>query len=360
MSRLLGIGRRREHRAAESYTDLLLAAQLSAVSSVRVTADATAAVRTSGEWWARVLSLAEVSPATPATAALTPDVLARIGRRLAVRGEYVAQIVMRGGRLALVEALTADVEGGDDPTDWLYRLTVSGPTTTTTRRLPADAVLHVMHDSSPARPWSGVPLWATAPLTAGTLAGVERQLRNEAQGKSGYLLDVSDTGDEPADADATPANPSGPVRGVAATLGTAKGETVALPGLAAGTGEPTKTTAATRFGVDPPQSTVMLRQQVEACVFALYGVNPSMVGLGTVASGQLLREGWRALVNITVAGLARSITPALAAALDTPDLALDLAPARASDIATIARAYGIFRRGEMPDADARAAAGVRL
>ena len=102
------------------------------------------------------LSLCEVRPASMRTAALTPAVLSTIGRRLARDGESIWRIVTTGGRIRLIEGSHVNVAGGGDPATWEYDLTTYGPTTSTTGRVPAAAVIHCRYAWHRDRPWIGV------------------------------------------------------------------------------------------------------------------------------------------------------------------------------------------------------------
>ena len=81
------------------FTDAIVRA-LEAQAAGGTTADpsATAALEAAAGSYARAFALAEVAPATPATRALTPGLLALMARDLIRRGEFVHVIeVGRGG-----------------------------------------------------------------------------------------------------------------------------------------------------------------------------------------------------------------------------------------------------------------------
>ena len=60
--------------------------------------------------WGRSFASATVTPAGPATTALTPAVLEAIGRRLLVFGEAVFEIMVEDGAVMLVEASSWEIE----------------------------------------------------------------------------------------------------------------------------------------------------------------------------------------------------------------------------------------------------------
>ena len=73
----------------ESATDAIVSALISQAggSSVPPSVEALGAVEAASGLWSRAFGSATVEPQTPATIALTPSVLAAIGRGLAGRGD---------------------------------------------------------------------------------------------------------------------------------------------------------------------------------------------------------------------------------------------------------------------------------
>ena len=86
-----------------------------------------------------------MTPETPATRALTPSVLASIGRGLMLPGETVFEIVVVDGELQLQPAGTWNVAGGPLRSSWVYELTLSGPSGTETRTLAESRVVHLQY-----------------------------------------------------------------------------------------------------------------------------------------------------------------------------------------------------------------------
>ena len=84
-----------EHRSA---TDAIVSALISQAggSSAPPSVEALGAVESASGLWSRAFASATVEPKTPATLALTPSVLAAIGRGLAVRGEAVFEVEVNG------------------------------------------------------------------------------------------------------------------------------------------------------------------------------------------------------------------------------------------------------------------------
>ena len=96
--RLLWPFGRTEKRAAQGggsqggagFTDAVVAALLAqAAGGATADASSTAALEAAAGSYARAFAVAEVTPATPATRALTPELLALMARDLIRRGEFV-------------------------------------------------------------------------------------------------------------------------------------------------------------------------------------------------------------------------------------------------------------------------------
>ena len=177
-------------------------------------------------------------------------------------------------------------------------------------------------------------------LSGGLLAGVERQLSNEAAGASGYVMAMPDTGERGQDgADADEDND--PLTTLRRDMAAAKGKTTLAPATGAGFGmgagaAPQQEYKPHRFGLNPPNALVELRRDVERAVMASYGLPPALAN--HAAAGQSLRESWRIAVSLSVAPVAELVAAQLREALDVPDLELGLDRLRAADVATLARA----------------------
>ena len=126
-----------EHR--ESATDAIVTALIAQAggSSAAPSVEALGAVEAAAGLWARAFASASVEPATPATMALTPSVLAAIGRGLAVRGEAVYAIEANGV-VSLTQASAWTISGGTRPESWLYAVELPLPSGKVSKRtLPA-------------------------------------------------------------------------------------------------------------------------------------------------------------------------------------------------------------------------------
>ena len=177
----------------QNATDLAVDAIVSGATSWQSgtpSSSTLAAVETAASLWGRSLSRAEVAPPF-AVAALTPQLLAQIGRQLLLKGEFFAQITVSNGRLALVPASSAEVRGGDpDPLSWSYRLHISVPNGSIMRTVRAEDVFHVRYGARPSTPWAG-----RSPLTAcstdiSVLSGVLGNLAREARHPTSTLVSM--------------------------------------------------------------------------------------------------------------------------------------------------------------------------
>ena len=236
-------------------------------------ATATAAVETAAGLWGRALSLARVEPMTRRTSALTPPLLAMIGRALCRSGQIVYLIDVSGGRVRLLPASAAYVVvGSGDRRTWNWTITVDGPGSTMTVHRPQSGVVHLTYMVDPIRPWHGRAPWSSAGLSGTLLAGIERQLSGEAGSASGYILptpDLGDRGQEDADAD----EENDPLTTLRRDLAAAGGKTVLAPTTAAGYGAgpgaaPSKDFQSERFGFNPPESAVETRRDAERSILA--------------------------------------------------------------------------------------------
>ena len=142
-----------ETRASDSLTDAVLAGLVAnATGTTTARVSALAAVEACAGLWGRSFASAAVTPSSMAARALTPDILERIARSLLLRGEAVFEIRVEDGELSLIQAVTWDVSGRDN---WLYRADFATPSTTYSRTIPAQQVLHPRIGATAARPWKG-------------------------------------------------------------------------------------------------------------------------------------------------------------------------------------------------------------
>ena len=191
----------RRPEVRESFTDLVVSRLVAASAGVG-DGGALAAIETASRWWGLGLASATVKPSTLALAALSPSKLDTIGRALCRSGESLHVIAVRNGRLTLTPTASWTVHGTDDPSTWLYRVTLSGPSTSRTITLPGESVLHIRYAPHPSRPWAGrspvrlaIDTARVAGLlenaTGGELNFTQQQLLTPRRGAGDY--DVADS-----------------------------------------------------------------------------------------------------------------------------------------------------------------------
>lgn len=335
----------RETRQSGGYTDLQVNALLAAAVGTNVGIEATAAAEIAAGQWGRAFASAQVEPRTVATRALTPDVLALIGRELLLRGEAAFEIRIRRGELMLCPGCYWDVRGSVDPETWTYDLSAAGPDAVTTRRLSGDRVLHPRYAVAASRPWKGLSPLALQRETAQLAANLELRLRQEAGGQVGRLISLPNTDDTTA---------------IETGLKAMNGRTMLVPSTTSGWGDgadaaPMRDWRPARLGADPPAPLVNLRADSVVHVLAASGVPSELVQR---SDGTALREAWRQFLHATVQPVARLVTEELAHKLDTPGLRLNFDGLMASDLSGRARAFQSMVGGGMDVAKAAALAGL--
>ena len=329
----------------ESATDAIVSALVSAAagSSVPPSVEALGAVEAAAGLWSRAFASATVEPQTLATQALTPSVLAAIGRGLASRGEAVFEIEANGA-VILSQAASWKVRGGNRPETWRYAVELPLPSGKVAKRtLPAESVLHLRYATRPNKPWAGISPLGMAEETRALATWIERRLAEEASTATSYVLPLP----ESANVDKLKADIKGG-RGrlhIVDTTSTGWGDGTASA--------PQRDWKSNRLGADPPDSLGKLRSDVKADIFGAYGIPSSIHGTGGSA-----RESYRQFLSSTIQPLAKLVVEELADKLDTPTLALDFSELRAADISGRARAYGVLINAGMPPAEAAEATGL--
>ena len=329
----------------ESATDAIVSALISQAggSSVPPSVEALGAVEACAGLWSRAFASATVEPQTPATIALTPVVLAAIGRGLAVRGEVVFVLDVDGG-VMLTQASSWKVSGGTRPESWRYAVEMPLHRGGVVKRtLPADAVIHLRYATRPGKPWAGISPLGMADETRALATWIERRLAEETSTATSYVLPLP----ESADVDKLKADiKSGRGRlHIVDTTSTGWGD-----GTAAA---PRQDWKSNRLGADPPDSLSKLRSDVRGDVFGAYGIPNTVFGSGGAA-----REAYRQFLSSTIGPVAKIALHELSNKLDTPNLAFDFSELRAADIAGRARAYGVLINAGMSPEDAAEATGL--
>ncbi|MYE88215.1 hypothetical protein F4X33_04385 [Candidatus Poribacteria bacterium] len=321
--------RKLETRQAQSYSDAALQLLQSMVEGTDLQGTSKTGVEEAcAGLWARAFASAEVTPATPATAALTPAVLAQIGRNLFDCGESVFEIEIRQGAVVLTPADSWDVEGtSTDPLSWTYRLVLSAPSAQITRRRGADAVVHLRYGVS-TKPWQSEGPLQKSKTTRQLNANVEKRLADETGGPVGNLISVPDV--------------SG-TQGLQADISALRGKGILVPSTAGAWDQgsnsaPRQDWLPQRLGANPPAVMPILRQGVGDHMAAAAGVPGALLSSQVDGTGR--REGWRQFLHSLVVPVSEIVLEELRLKLETPDLKLSFDSLFASDVQGRARSLG--------------------
>ena len=332
----------RRPEVRESFTDTVISRLVASASGVG-DGSALAAIETAARWWGSGLGSATVKPSSLALASITPSVLDTIGRALCRSGESLHVIDVRGGRVRLTPTGSWSVHGNDDPASWLYRVTLSGPSSTRTFTLPGQSVLHVRYAPHPSRPWAGRSPVHLAIDTARAAGLLEKATSEELNFTQSQMIT--------------------PRRGVGdyAPTDTLTPETIQKIVNAfsehANTGAfviPADVTPQ-RLGPEPPDSFPLLRDRLENSLLGLHGLPPSL--LSSTGNGGAMREGFRLVLHSLLKPLGALVVEELQAKLD-PDAALSFDSLRAGDITGSARAFGSLVTGGLTPKSAAEVVGL--
>ena len=331
---------------SSNYTDLALAAQYYSAAGTTSHVSLIAALEVASGIWGRSLAAAGVEPASAALAGLTPSVLADIGTQLCRHGEALYTLSVEGGRVVLYPVANFDVQGDYDPRTWRYQVTQSGPTSTTTRRLTADDVLHVRLSVDPGQPWKGRSPMSRCPETAALASALESRLAQEAGGPVGSFLSVPEG-----------TNPEGDTLGDLRTgIAGAKGAPILHETVVRGHGDPGGAPHGdlrpVRFGAAWPSAVSELRDPISQSVMLACGIP---ISLTSNSDGTAAREGLRRLLTTTIKPVAKILETELRAKLD-PAAALTFGELAASDISGKARAVSQLVKAGMDIDTARSVA----
>ena len=233
------------------------------------------------------------------------------------------------------------------PDSWRYRLTLGGPSETSTHDfVPAASVLHFRYAPDPSRPWRGNGPIAVANLAGRLSAETVRALAEESSGPIGRLLGIPVDG-----ADAT-------VEGLKADIKNAAGRVALLEtGDWGNAGGDTKVDLKTeRFGAEPPASLVDLVSVASQEVYSACGLNSGLWSAGDAAS---TREAWRLALFGVLSPLGKLVESELQDKLEDT-VTLSWQELRASDLSGRARAFQSMVGGGMAVAEAVAVAGLMV
>ena len=219
---------------------------------------------------------------------LTPDLLYRVGLGLVTHGEAVFVFDTVNGKLTLSQADAYHISGTTaDPNSWRYVCELPTPDGSLKRDVTGAQVLHARLPSS--QPWRGESPLAGL-MTADLLAGIEAQLSGEAKAKSGYILPFGGA------ADRDPDDEHDPISTLADGMAAAKGatmiaETPSERAQGAATASSAPGYQISRFGINPPQAALQLRQDAAASIYSAVGIRAALFEQSS--DGTSLRESAR-------------------------------------------------------------------
>ena len=337
--------------ASGAYTDAIVSMiQQAAAGGSAGSPAAIGALETAAGLWSRAFASAELSSPIPA---VTPGVLASIGRSLVRTGQSLWAIDVLHGEIELRPAGSWDVAGGSSESSWVYRLDLFGPSATDTRVYPSASVLHFRYAPEPERPWSSPSPLGYARATGRLAGNLELRLAEETNARVGYLLPVpSDGGDGSAD---------DPLASLKSDLGALAGSVALVETTASGFGEgraaaPLADWKPQRMGANPPATLAELRGAAAEDILSACGVPPALAS-GT-AEGTSQRESWRRF-GIGMAAVGRGVAEELAAKLAAPGLRIHFEAMGSADMAGKSRSVGIFVKAGVPLSRALELAGLR-
>ena len=331
-----------------NYTDAVIEVlQASASGSERARGRIPAAAEVCAALWARAFASARVTPDTPETRALTPEVLGLLGRELCLNGEAVFKIEVEGGRVSLVPATSWDITGGSD---WTYRLDMAQPSATVTQTVDSISVVHIRDGARAAEPWKGRGLLQLGKDAVRLAALLELALGDEASISVGSLMPLPSAGANTHDLQRDLNNLKGEVRVVESTG--------ANWNQGAGAQQrPIQDWTPKRLGPNPPVSLETLYEAVSRHVLAMRSVP---LGLVTRSDGTLLRESYRQFLHGAIQPVSKAVIAELGDKLEVDGIDFDFSALMASDITGRARAFGSMVTGGMAVEQAARLSGLLI
>lgn len=351
---------KRERRQVSGFTDLVVASREDAALEGLAKASLTAAVEAAAGTWARAFASASVENAPgDVIEAVSPILLAQIGRDLVRRGECVFAIDMaRGGEIMLTPVASWDILGPTaDPATWNYRVTDGGPTGTRTRHLPSDGVVHFRYSYDPARPWAGVGPLAWANLSSNLHGRVEIALADDAAGSVAYILPAPSGAQNTEDDD----DDDTQLSALLTRLRRLKGRLMVVDSMSGSWGgdqrdAPRQDWAQRRLGPEPDATLATLHEATGQAIISACGVPVALIA-GS-AEGTSQRESWRRFLHGSVGPVAGMVEHELRLKLDAPGLSLSFDALFASDLSGRARAFSSMVKAGLDIEKAAALAGL--
>ena len=304
--------RREKRDSGGDFSDAVVRLIEAQAAGSAADASSTAAVEAASGALSRAFASAEVVGPAWVQEAVSPGVLAQVGRDLIRNGDSMHVIRVGGdGMVRLIPASSWHWEGNHDPDSWTVRATAYGPSTSTTWNLPAAGVVFVRWGSTPGQPYTGIGPLSWAHTTARLQSEAERSLADEAQGPLAQLLAIPSDGGDDSDSDS--------LKILKADIAGARGKALLVETSAAGWGEgrtaaPQRDWQASRLGPMPPDAMVTLSDAAFCRVLAACGASPA---LWDNSDGTSKREALRQWHLGTVQPLARQLEAELSEKLET-------------------------------------------
>ena len=340
----LGLSQPPRPEIRESYVDQVVS-RIMASATGATDGSALAAIEVASRLWGSGLASASIKPDNVALRSVTPAVMDSIGRSLCRAGESLHAISVRGGRVSLTPTASWSVHGTDDPSTWLYRVTLSGPDSTRVVTLPSASVLHCRYAAPPSRPWTGRSPLSLARDTSRAASLLEHATSEEMAFTQKQILSPRRNQNDYGLADSmSPDQLTKIVEAFSAHTGSGA---FVVPGDL----EPR------RLGPSPPESFIGIRDGLEHSLLGAFGVPPSLVS--ATGTGTALREALRHLLNTLLKPLAALVVEELKLKLD-PAAELDFSALRAGDLTGTARAFGSLVTAGVKPSSAAAAVGLDI
>ncbi len=343
--------RREKRESGGDFADAVVRLIEAQAAGTAADASSTAAIEAVSGLLSRALGSAEVVGAPWVQEAVSPAVLAQIGRDLIRNGDSMHVIrVGADGEVVLIPASSWHWEGNHDPSTWTVRVTAYGPSTSTTWNLSGDRVVFVRWGSTPGQSYVGIAPASWAHTTARLNSEAERSLADEAKTPLAAILTYVEGHEVDGDDDTL-----APLK---AEIASARGKAVIVESTAGGMGEgrsnaPVRDWDPRRLGPEPPAAMVELGRDTFDRMLAACGCSPALFD---DSDGTSKREALRQWHLGTVLPHARLLETELSAKLATPvRLTFDKYPL---DLAGRAQAFQKLVAGGVAVNEALATSGL--
>ncbi|MDE0398484.1 MAG: phage portal protein [Candidatus Poribacteria bacterium] len=337
---MFGFGKT-EKRSAD-YTDEVVSAILAKAQAQNAQADslALAAAETCRGLWIRGLLAASISGPD----AVSRELLALIGCGLFRRGEFVGYLESDGANVTIHPCSEWTVTGGYDPDTWKYRVTLPGPSETTSINGASPLrIVHIKINADPNTPWRGHGPLRSGSLTSDLAARIERQLDSEFSRGFGRILSASTDPDNSQEWKEQIKTMRGGM--IIAEVTGGKNPAYGNPSI--------EDYKQIRFGADPTTQHLELRSQLQRDIIAACGVPVELVSR---SDGAAMRESWRRFVISTIRPMGQLIADTLTARIGPVEL--DYSTLRGSDVQGLGRAYKALIDSGMSESEAANVVGI--